>query len=316
METKLNSGIKTRPSPDRTLASDSTKVDESLSHSLEQDDDEMDHMLNELSSIVPPTDLPVTSSLGSNATEGDSSTSSETATDSLDRLALMRKRLEECSDSEAKPDGARSETTSDREHPVAGDTEGSSEERNPPVGEREDRPDTGGQPASTAINIQPPTPTVSTQESLGGPADDTRTGGRTGADTLAAEPWGSGEGKELVSSGSSPGGTRSATSSPKGSPRQSSPCFSPGSQHSSPNVGGVVDEWGRRLEDSVRTWAAQIVLCLEHLHIHGVICRWVSRHRSPIPVKISVPHNKWSTSKLIYNWLELSMELGSIKVHD
>ena len=36
----------------------------------------------------------------------------------------------------------------------------------------------------------------------------------------------------------------------------------------------VKDDWVQRLEDSVREWAAQIVLALEHLHNHGIICRY------------------------------------------
>ena len=288
METKVDSGIEIRPSPNAALESrNNTDLDEGLGHSSEQDDDEMDRMLNELSSIVPPSDLPVvTSSLGSNAAdeEESSSTGSEAGSDSLDRLALMRKRLEECGGggSEVKPGGGGPETSSDREHPVAVAAESGNKEPSPPGGgESRDRSEAG---ASTAINIQPPTPTVSTQDSLGS-AQVTRTSGRSGTDSLAAHPRSSEGGKDSGSGGGSPGvEPRAGSGSPaKGSPGRSSPCFSPGSQSSSPNVGGVVDEWGRRLEDSVRAWAAQIILSLEHLHIHGVICRWVLQSHSGVP---------------------------------
>ena len=265
MKTKVESGMGIRHSPE----SRNTEQDKDLSNSSEQDDDdEMDRMLSELSSIVPPSEPPVTSSLGSTAAdEEEYSTGSEAGADSLDRLALMRKRLEEYGSSAVKP-GA-SETSSDREHPVAGGAEAGSNKESSPGGDGEsrDHSETG---ASTAINIQPPTPTVATQDSLG-TAQNARTSGRSGADCLAAEPRSSRGGKDLVGSGNSPGVEPRAGS---GSPRRtSSPCFSPGSH--SPKMGGVVDEWGRRLEDSVRVWAAQIILGLEHLHIHGVICRWV-----------------------------------------
>jgi len=36
-----------------------------------------------------------------------------------------------------------------------------------------------------------------------------------------------------------------------------------------------VDDWNQRLEQGVKRWAAQIVLALEHLHNHGIICRSV-----------------------------------------
>ena len=37
-----------------------------------------------------------------------------------------------------------------------------------------------------------------------------------------------------------------------------------------------VDDWGKRLEESVREWAAQIILALEHLHTQGIVCRSVT----------------------------------------
>ena len=233
--------------------------------------DEMERMLSELTSIIPPSDLPVTNSLGSN--EG----SDSDATNSLDNLAMMRQRLQETIE-ESSEEG---EIALTREHSEAGVGPGDTEDEEAgTVGGGEERP------ASTAINIQPPTPTTVNQ--------NTSLGIRTNSfpvDTGQSGPGGLQTKSSPSSSGSPQSGRMLSTtgdrrtskpitpvesrgSSPgKASPRQGSPHFSPGSLQNSPELSSKVDDWVRRLEDNVRLWMAQIVLALECLHAHGVVCR-------------------------------------------
>ena len=112
----------------------------------EEDELEMERMLGELASIVPPKSLPVTSSLTSEGSQGievesdrESDNKSE-ASNSIDRLALLRKRLEESAEPE------EIEETPDRSH---------TDTRLGELTTKEDDDD-----SSATINILPPTPTV------------------------------------------------------------------------------------------------------------------------------------------------------------
>lgn len=269
---------------------DSLKALNSLSSPLSEspgassEPDEIERMLSELTAIVPPSDLPVTSSMGS-VDKGEGGVDSSEASDSLDSLALMRRRLQEVM--EEKSD--KLETT--RENSVSGLGSGHG-------GESSDFPDnsrrtsSNNKPISTAINIQPPTPTVATQTSLGLPDESTEdTSHRISRRTRV----GAGDRGEATSAATSALEERTSPrltpatvetskdprSSPTGVPRvdsgrssgHSSPCFSPGSLRNSPDVKTQVDDWGRRLEGNVRHWAAQLVLALEHLHAHNIVCR-------------------------------------------
>ena len=133
----------------------------------ESADQEMERMLNELTSIVPPSDVPLTGSLASEGSGSDK-------TDSMDSLALMRRRLEETMEAS---DGSKSRVEEgdglDRGHPVA-DGNGEpinslQEERSGPEGATEQGAgsESGGMSRRTAISIQPPTPTVPTPGVLG-----------------------------------------------------------------------------------------------------------------------------------------------------
>lgn len=54
---------------------------------------------------------------------------------------------------------------------------------------------------------------------------------------------------------------------------QSTPHFSPVvSLRNSPEPS--FQEWEVELEDSIRKWAAQVVIALEYLHANGIICRY------------------------------------------
>ena len=121
----------------------------------ESADQEMERMLSELTSIVPPSDAPLTGSLASEGTDSE-------ATDSIDRLTLMRRRLEEMM---GEGDGSKSQVEGgDREQPIAG-VESSVQESLGPEGVVVDGSESIS--SSTAINIQPPTPTVTSQGALG-----------------------------------------------------------------------------------------------------------------------------------------------------
>lgn len=121
----------------------------------ESADQEMERMLGELTSIVPPSDVPLTGSLASEGTDSE-------ATDSIDRLTLMRKRLEEMM---GESDGSQSQVEGgDREQPIAG-VEPSVQESLGPEGVVDGG--SGSISSGTAINIQPPTPTVTSQGALG-----------------------------------------------------------------------------------------------------------------------------------------------------
>ena len=256
-------------SPENTKPDESLTATERLtspvsgeSSSGQDQDQEMERMLSELTSIVPPSDLPVTESLGS---EGGLSGSD--ATDSIDRLALMRKQLEETL--EEKP-----ETSLSRKHSAAAGMDSPGSEDSGVAGVRP--------PSSAAINIQPPTPTVASQDALGTRGDE-----RTDSLSVLASKSLTPSSLDLPDVPSSSPQSRNvfkaisqvepASSSPgRASSGRSTPCFSPGSLRNSPDVSSnQVDDWVRRLEDNVRHWAAQIVVALEHLHAHGVICRWV-----------------------------------------
>ena len=146
----------------------------------ESGDQEMERMLSELTSIVPPSDAPLTGSLASEGTDSE-------ATDSIDRLTLMRRRLEEMM---GESDGSKSQVEGgDREQPIAG-VESSMQESLGPEGVVVDG-------SGTAINIQPPTPTVTSQSALGTQQNseahrtlhqtaDTLTAGRTVEESLSS----------------------------------------------------------------------------------------------------------------------------------
>ena len=146
----------------------------------ESADQEMERMLGELTSIVPPSDVPLTGSLASEGTDSE-------ATDSIDRLTLMRKRLEEIM---GESGGSQSQVDGDgREQPIAG-VEPSVQDSLGPEGII----DGGSESISsgTAINIQPPTPTVTSQGALGTQQNrtlqqtDVLTAGRTVEESLSS----------------------------------------------------------------------------------------------------------------------------------
>ena len=127
----------------------------------------MEKMLNELTSIVPPSSmlpnwsLSSTKSDGSRAESGDKGVGSEDAgteseeNDSLDMLALMRKRLEESlldDTPDEKPLGQGSNPPQGLAEVVEGSGKPSTED--------------GGDELDAAINVLPPTPTI-TKEMLG-----------------------------------------------------------------------------------------------------------------------------------------------------
>ena len=58
---------------------------------------------------------------------------------------------------------------------------------------------------------------------------------------------------------------------------QTTPQFSPVvSLRNSPEPSlGPAKEWEIQLENDIKKWTAQIVVAIEHLHINGVICKYV-----------------------------------------
>lgn len=197
-------------------------------HEEEDDDLEMERMLSELASIVPPKSLSVNSSVTSVGTLGARESGNESddrseASNSIDRLALLRKRLEESVDPE---DLDTADSIDTRLGQVAAAAEDDDE-------------------SSATINILPPTPTVPSKP--GGferhiLSTDDRTQSK---DSLTVEdaliPRGSlingqdtpASGKMVSESMAIPkhvAEDRQVGGSPgNGSSGQGSPCFSPGS---------------------------------------------------------------------------------------
>ena len=190
------------------------------------DDQDMERMLSELTNIVPPTSLPVTDSLtstGSGMEENESETN-----DSLDSLVLMRKRLEETF------------TEIDESLPV----EQPPVENIPITANKEDGP---GE-ESVSVNVQPPTPTVTSQTKLGLNENNPT----LGVDTTA------GDAEKLVNEGentldSVTSVKHSGTVAVPGIPTKSnkvgvssgtsSPCFSPASLRNSPEPSSKVSTY-------------------------------------------------------------------------
>ncbi len=226
--------------------------------------DEMEQMLMELADIVPPSDLPVSSEL--EVEESDS----DVACDSLDRLALMRKQLEESMATGTEGSDLHSRSLN-REHTAANQ------------GSKEHSLVTEG----TVISIEPPTPTTPGQEpSVPHPLSTMSDSDRTAVASLSVETS-----SQIRKSQTDVLENYGPTRQPVGSPAQaipegesptkapssghSSPCFTPSSLRNSPDAArAAVDDWSRRLEDTVRQWAWQIVGALDHLHAQGVICRY------------------------------------------
>ena len=262
-----------------------TDVAGAADSSQREDEEYMERMLNELTDIVPPSSLPVDSSLTSGAS------CEEEEEDSLDSLALMRQRLEETI-REAK--SAEMEAALRRDQPVAPpvdhDKEGVGSRGGEGAGSRQDGSapcDSSGVTTSTLINVQPPTPTAAGLAPLVPRTNIDPTGAPKKYDaaspsneTIASPIPRQAMESHTTSSSPSSASPRAKTGlggEARGSAASSgrnTPCFAPGSLRASPEGRGrEMDGWERRLEGSVRQWAAQIVLALESLHAHGVICR-------------------------------------------
>lgn len=235
---------------DECKPSESVKISENPVGETETD--EMERMLMELSDIVPPDNQL------DNCTEG---SDSEVAGDSLDRLASMRKQLEE-----SITTGTES---LDSDHRLSTMPEEDSKDEST-LNERK----------STAIKVEPPTPTTPNQSSVGlyPLSDDAQSGMQSlsvkatgGGPTSTSEPASLPSTSDKMADRTAPLGE----SLPSG---KSSPCFSPSSLRNSPEndyTRSVIDDWSRRLEENVRHWIAQIVVALDHLHTQGVVCRCV-----------------------------------------
>lgn len=212
------------------------------------DDGEMERMLGELASIVPPSSLPVTSSLtnDSGLDRQDSCSSSgkddnSEPSNSIDRLALLRKRLEES----AEPEELDSNTAA-RENSLTLTV-------NSTAAALED------DEMAATINILPPTPTVPSKPGGFGHHHSTslsteeRTSNGSGDDkdslsvedalmlrrSLASNSQSLGkavsESVTVPSSGSSVGAGGGSSHS-NSSSTQGSPCFSPGAMHMTPDT--------------------------------------------------------------------------------
>lgn len=170
----------------------------------EEDEDEMEKMLNELTHISPPSSAPPQDSLHS---EGGSESGN-----SLDSLALMKKRLLDTTDS------PQTDKTS-VEHKVEGE---------------ENSTDEVSSPAS--ISVEPPTPTTpSQQKSL---AEGDRTSPSTMGSLLGdGLRLGLSE-DDLLPSTSDPASCTNKTKDST-SPKKS-PFFSPGSLQNSPSSSDMV----------------------------------------------------------------------------
>ena len=214
----------------------------------------MERMLNELTSIVPPSNsLPVTSSLTSQEGGEEGVRSDE---DSLDSLALMRKRLEETVESRFDTENDDEVLSSlSRIHPAVSKEKDESE-----------RP-SGSQSSGASITIEPPTPTDVAQNPLGidGEEHFKRTADKERLNVGRAKSTSDSQSENLEASlpstkvaapkhsqsidvpqrRSSKDVTDGTVTMSSGSPgrassKQGSPCFSPASMHNSPNVSNKV----------------------------------------------------------------------------
>lgn len=218
-------------------------------------------MLGELASIVPPSSLPVTSSLTSDTglDREDSNGSSckdenSEPSSSIDRLALLRKRLEES----AEPEESDSNSST-----AAGENSLTLKVNSTAAALEDDDDET-----AATINILPPTPTVpskpgpfehyhstnlSTEErttcsngSGSGKKSLSIEDALTPRRSLATDKHLSTSGKAVsesvtVPNSSSSGAGGGATGShSNGSSTQGSPCFSPGAMHNSPDTNAKV----------------------------------------------------------------------------
>lgn len=221
----------------------------------EEDDDdlEMERMLGELASIVPPKSLPIPSSLSSDSqleVEGASDKESDTNTEpsnSIDRLAVLRRRLEES----AEPEDLENNTETRLDELSLAVTSAVA------CADNADDDD-----SSATINILPPTPTVPSKpggsgfesRTLSSLQDQDRTSSKDSLSvedaliprrSLAADfdSTSSSSGKVVsdsvaipkqvvTASGGGGGESRVSGSLGNGSSGQGSPCFSPGSQRS------------------------------------------------------------------------------------
>ena len=182
----------------------------------------MEKMLSELTLISPPSNAPVTDSLHSGeGGEGESESSN-----SLDSLALMKKRLLET----MEPDP--SETSLDW-----GGRERQARENGEKMGRNGN---TLGVSASTSINIEPPTPTTPSQQKTLAERDGERTNSREAGllgDSLKPDLS---DDDLLPSTGDVNKATNEGVSLAKGLPGQRPPCFSPASLQNSPNASSTV----------------------------------------------------------------------------
>ena len=216
--------------------------DEKENEDGDQDDSELERMLGELASIVPPKSLPITDSLTSNEREEEeeeeegkgeeresnmeSEEDSSEPSNSIDRLALLRKRLEESAEPEEQDPSARDSLTRLDVSRGTGEEEEEDEEE-----------------SSATINILPATPTVPSKGAgfnlqVMTSEDRTQsTDSLTVEDaliprtSLASVEDTSSESRRAVAQSPAvdiPEGGRKVSTSGKGSPGQGSPCFSPG----------------------------------------------------------------------------------------
>ena len=190
------------------------------------DDQDMERMLSELTSIVPPTSLPVTNSLTS--TESGMEGEELETNDSLDSLAIMRRRLEE--------------TFSNKDDNLLVDVDQPLVENIPISTNSEDSQ--GPSENTISVSIQPPTPTVTSHTNLGlrehNPALGVNT--TTTVDLMKQEPSLVRESEDVLSSvvRSESVTVPGITTKSKGSSGTSSPCFSPGSLRNSPEPSSKV----------------------------------------------------------------------------
>lgn len=220
-------------------------------------------MLGELASIVPPSSLPVTSSLtsdtglereDSSGSSGSSSSKDDNSepSNSIDRLALLRKRLEES----VEPEDL--DSNGSRKAAATGESSLTLTVNSTAALDGDDDDET-----AATINILPPTPTVPSKPGVFGhhqSADlstEERTSKGTGSGksslsvedaltprrSLATDKDSSTSGKAVsesvtvpTSSSSIAEGGGAIGSHSNGSSTQGSPCFSPGAMHSTPDT--------------------------------------------------------------------------------